>query len=150
MVILETGIIHHVNLLVKKQFYPSQEFLSDTTRTGLINGVLQLAEQSFHDKLTKITLAGYYILTIVVSIDTNIKEFQNQNHLLLYAITDSESNEKKILTELEAIGNICLNRCSIIDIAKEKPKKFQKFEKRLEKSFDDLALKLEDRFKSLY
>ncbi len=150
MSILETGLILDGNLIINKQFYPSEEFLSNQMRTDLIHNILKLAEMGFHDDLNKISLGKYFILTLVSYVSSVVKDDPKKATLLLYCITDSIADEKIIYQEMQNTMDMFRNRFSDYDILEGNTKTFAKFEKRLEKNYKDLALKLEDRFKALY
>ncbi|RLI64288.1 MAG: hypothetical protein DRO88_07770, partial [Promethearchaeia archaeon] len=70
--------------------------------------------------------------------------------IVIFSIIEKDTKEKPVISAMNNSLDQFLNRYSNFDIRSMKIKKFKKFEKRMEETFADLALKLEDRFKALY
>lgn len=150
MAILETGFIFNQTLLVEKKFYPVEGFLTKQIQTSLISGIQGLAEFAFKDEIQKITIGEYIVLFKTKQINQDNIEGDQKKSLIVYCITEQNSNFSLIFEAMDDILAIFLNRYSFFDIKEAGKKKFKKFSNRIEKRFGDLALNLEDRFKSLY
>lgn len=159
MAILETAILYKDKPLSEVQFYSSDEFLSHETRNGLLSAVVNLVTTAFDDEIQNFSIGGHTILVILKDLIGDDDDVEDEDKIIdrkinpplgIYCIIDKESNNKQIKKIMEEAITQFINRFSIYAIKNEKPKKFQKFNSRLEKLFQALALKHEDRFKSIF
>lgn len=150
MGILVSGIIYQGKILVEKKFYPEEGFISEEMLGDLFNGIFQFVNQTFQDDLNKFAIGDYPILLVARKLTPTGESAVNEPPLLIFSIIEKDTNEKAVINAMNAALDQFLNRYSNFDIKSLKIKKFAKFEKRLEETFSDLALKLEDRFKGLF
>ncbi|WP_457557880.1 hypothetical protein [Candidatus Harpocratesius sp.] len=150
MGILVTGIIFKGTILVDKKFYPEEGFISEEMLGDLFNGIFNFVNQTFHDDLNKFSIGNFPILLISRNLPSTGKESSEEPPILIFCIIEKDTNEKPIIDAMNSTLDQFFNRYSNFDIKTQKVEKFKKFAKRMEETFSDLALKLEDRFKALY
>lgn len=150
MGILISGIIFRGHILVEKKFYPSDDFISEEMLGDLFNGVFQFADQAFHENLNKFSIGNYTVLILARKLSQSVTPDEEEPPVLIFSIVEKDTSEKTVLNSMNSALDQFFNRYSNFDIRSLKIKKMKKFAGRLEEIFSDLALKLEDRFKSLY
>jgi len=76
-------------------------------------------------------------------------EQQKNPPLVIYCLVEKDVDQKQVNMCMDDAIIQFLNRFSVYDITTKDPSKFKKFNKRLKAIFQELALKTEDRFKSI-
>jgi len=151
LTILETAIRFKGNNLCEKQFYSSKENLSEGDRNFLSKTINVLVKSDFGDKIHKFSMGKNKILIKLKNlevVDKDTKEKSN-NPLVIYCIAEKKADEKPVNKCMDDSLTQFLEQFSIEEITTKKPNKFKKFSEQLKKNFQNIALKPEDRFKSL-
>ncbi len=160
MTILETAILFKGKSLCEEQFYSSKENINDIDREFLTKTLGILVKSTSYDKIHKFSMGEFKILIKLKSLevtdgDVN-EEVNNQPSeqlknppLVIYCIAGINADQKHINTCMEDAITQFLEKFSISDIITKKTKKFKSFNERLKIIFKEIALKPEDRFKSI-
>ena len=151
MTILETAILFKGNSLCEEHFYSSEGILKDDDRNILIKTIGVLKRASSYDKIHKFSMGDHKILIKLKNLemtDENTKE-KIDNPLVIYCVAGKKTEEKHIDKCMDDSITQFLEQFSIKDITTKDPSKFKKFSKQLKKIFHEIALKPEDRFKSI-
>ena len=151
MTILETAIRFKGNNLCEVQFYSSKENISDLDRNFLSKTIGVLVKSDFGDKIHKFSMGKNKILMKLKNlelVDEDTKEKSN-NPLVIYCIAEKKANEKPINKCMDDSLTQFLEQFSIKEIITKKSSKFNSFNEQLKKIFQKIALKPEDRFKSI-
>src|SRR6056297_3659244 len=146
MTVLETAITFQGKTLVEREFYDADDVLDHNIRNSLLQAISGLADEAFGDEIQNFTLGEHSIILITREIEEPINPDNKQN-LQMYAIVEKDTDEKTVKKCMEDAMNQFLNRFSVNYIFQKKTRKFRKFPKRLDKIFQDLRLRTEDRFK---
>jgi len=151
LTILETAILFKGNSLCEAHFYSSKENLSDANRNFLSKTIGVLVKSDFGDKIHKFSMGENKILIKLINlevVDEDTKEKSNKP-LVIYCIAEKKAKQKHVNKCMDDSLTQFLEQFSIIDITTKKPNKFKKFNEQLKKNFQEIALKPEDRFKSI-
>jgi len=151
LTILETAILFKGNRLCEADFYSSEKNLSDDDRSFLTKTIGILERSASYDKTHKFSMGENKMLIILNDLkitDEDSKEKLN-NPLLIYCIAEKKSDEKSINKCMDDSITQFLEQFSKKEIISKKPNKFKKFNEQLKKNFQEIALKPEDRFKSI-
>ena len=139
------------NNLCEATFYSSKENLTDGERNFLSKTIGVLVKSDFGDKIHKFSMGKNKILMKLKNLevtDEDTKEKTN-NPIVIYCIAEKKAEEKHVNKCMDDSITQFLEQFSIKDITTKKPNKFKKFNGQLKKNFQDIALKPEDRFKSI-
>ncbi|MHA1673080.1 MAG: hypothetical protein ACTSYI_05580 [Promethearchaeota archaeon] len=150
MGILVSGIMFKSEILAEKKFYPDEGFIAENVLGDLFHGIYQFVDSTFHDNLHKFSIGGYTVLMVARPMSQSVNPDENEPPVLIFSIIEKDTSEKPVLIAMEVALDQFFNRYSNFDIRSLKMRKMAKFSSRLEETFSDLALKLEDRFKALY
>ena len=151
MTILETAILFKGNSLCEEHFYSSEGILKDDDRNILIKTIGVLKRASSYDKIHKFSMGDHKILIKLKNLemtDENTKEKTN-DPLVIYCVAGKKTEQNHIERCMDDSITQFLEQFSIKDITTKDPSKFKKFSKQLKKIFHEIALKPEDRFKSI-
>ena len=149
LTILETAILFKEKSLCEEHFYSSEDALSEEDREFLAKAVNTLVKTTFDDKIHKFSMGEYKILIKLKNLKLN-KDGDGENPpLAIYCIAEKKADQNLVNNCMEDAIIQFLNQFSINDIVKKDPSKFKKFNKQLKKIFKEIALKPEDRFKSI-
>ena len=139
------------NNLSEVNFYSSKDNLSDGDRNFLSKTINVLVKSDFGEKIHKFSMGKNKILIKLRNleiVDENSEEKSN-NVLVIYCIAEKKEEEKHVNKCMNETLTQFLNKFSINDITTKKPNKFKSFNQQLKKNFLNIALKPEDRFKSI-
>ncbi len=149
MAIYEMGLLLNGKILVEKKYYVSANALDNQLRAGLLAAVDGFAKEAFNTELDSFTLSSYTLVAVSEELPMPGDE-STINTLMMFSIIEKDTNEKAVKNcMLEAINQF-KNRYSINDILIKESKHFKKFANRFDKIFQDLTLKSEDRFGSMF
>jgi len=151
LTILETAIMFNKINLCEAHFYSSKKSLSDSDRNFLSKTIGVLVKSDFGDKIHKFSMGKNKILMKLKNlevVDEDTKEKINYP-IVIYCIAEKKAEEKHVNKCMDDSLTQFLKQFSIKDITTKKPNKFSKFNEKLKKNFQDIALKPEDRFKSI-
>ena len=151
MTILETAILFKGNSLCEKHFYSSEGIVKDDDRGLLIKTIGILERAASYDKIHKFSMGDHKMMIKLKNLevtDEKTKE-KSDNPLIIYCIAGKKTEENHIDRCMDDSINQFLEQFSIKDITTKDPSKFKKFNKQLKKIFHEIALKPEDRFKSI-
>ena len=163
MTILEVAILFKGINLCETHFYTYEDVLNQKDRIVLTEAVITLAKSAFEDKIQNFSIGENKILIKLKNLkilsltdketedEENIKLLEQMENppLVIYCIVEKDTNQKQVNMCMDDAITQFLNRFSIYDITTKDPSKFNKFKKRLRTIFQELALKTEDRFKSI-
>ncbi|QEE17941.1 hypothetical protein DSAG12_03779 [Promethearchaeum syntrophicum] len=163
MTILETAILFKGISLSETYFYSSEDVLNQKDRNVLTEAVIALAKSAFDDKIQNFSIGEHKILIKLKDLKilkATDEENEQKDHLqliepqknpplVIYCIVEKDTNQKQVNMCMDDAIIQFLNRFSVYDITTKDASKFKKFNKRLKIIFQELALKTEDRFKSI-
>lgn len=150
MSILVSGIIYKGQILAEKKFYPEEGFVGEAAMGDLFQGIFHFVDRAFKDELNKLSIGNYTVLILAKIFSQNENLEVTEPPVLIFSIIEKDTKEKPVLDAMKVALEQFFNRYSNYDIRSLRVKKTKKFASRLEAVFSDLALKLEDRFKSIY
>ncbi len=149
MTVLETAITFQGETLVEREFYDADDVLDHDIRNSLLSAISGLADEAFGDEIQNFTLGEHSIILISTDVAEPINP-DNKVPLQMYAIVEKDTDEHVVKKCMNESLQQFLNRFSLNHIFQKKTRKFKKFPKRLDDIFQDLRLRTEDRFKSLF
>ncbi len=160
MTILETAILFNKNILCEAHFYSSKKILSDKDRKFLRKTLSVVVKSAFDEKIHKFSMDEHKILIKLKNLevtDEDTKEKSNNQiteqpknpPLVIYCIAGIKADQKHVNNCMDDAISQFLDKFSISDITTKKLKKFKSFNDRLKTIFKEIALKPEDRFKSI-
>ena len=149
MAVLEAAITFQGDTLVQRVFYDAKDVLDPSIRNSLLQAISGLASEAFNDELRAFTL-GEHAITMVKEEIAEPNDPNKKYPLYMYAIIEKDTDIDTVRECMKDALQQFLNRFSVNHIIQKKIKKFAKFASRLDDIFQDLRLKTEDRFKSLF
>ena len=163
MTILETAVVFNGISLCETHFYSSDDVLNQKDRNALTGAVITLAKSAFKDQIQNFSIGEHKILIKLKDLkilqvtdednehDEILQYLEQQKNppLVIYCLVEKDVDQKQVNMCMDDAIIQFLNRFSVYDITTKDPSKFKKFNKRLKAIFQELALKTEDRFKSI-
>lgn len=153
MAIFETGLLIDGKILIEKKYYDSSNQLDHELRAGLLSAVDGFAKEAFNTELDSFSLSSYTLVAVSEQIsipETDNNPAKGDHTLMMFSIIEKDTNEKAVKKCMKKAIDQFKNRYSVNDILTREPKHFNKFIKRFDTFFKDLALKSEDRFGSIF
>ncbi len=151
MTILETAILFKGNSLCGENFYSSKEILGEEDRSLLIKTIGILKRASSYDKIHKFSMGEHKMLIKLKNLEMIGEKNKEKTNspLIIYCVAGIKTEQNHIEKCMDDSITQFLKQFSIKDITTKDPSKFKKFNKNLKKIFHEIALKPEDRFKSI-
>ena len=151
MTILETAILFEGNSLCEEHFYSSEGILKDEDRDLLTKTIGILKRASSYDKIHKFSMGKHKILIKLKKIEVTDEKNKEKTYkpLIIYCVAGIKTEQNHINKCMDESITQFLKQFSIKDITTKDPSKFNKFNEQLKKIFHEIALKPEDRFKSI-
>ncbi len=148
MAILEAGLLFEGITLVSRAYYTTDVQLDDQLRAGLLAAISGFAKEAFKDSIESFSLSKYEIVCTGKTV--KVPGYQKDATVLAFAIIDKGTKIPTVKKNLERVLDTFLNRYSILEVTSGNISQFEPFKKRMDDIFDDLRLKSEDRFKSIF
>jgi len=132
----------------RRPYYTTEVQLDDQLRAGLLAAISGFAKEAFKDSIESFSLSKYEIVCTGKTV--KVPGYQKEATVLAFAIIDKGTKNPNREEELERVLDTFLNRYSILEVTSGNISQFEPFKKRMDDIFDDLRLKSEDRFKSIF
>ena len=149
MAILESAILVSGDTMVEKIFYTQSTRLEKGMRNNLLQAITDFAQAAFEDQCQSISLGSYTITNCIHEIEEPLHP-EHKVPLQIYCIIEKNTDENAVQSAMEETLNRFTDKYNRIDIFAKKSKYFKEFQREMEDVFKDLALKSEDRFKTLF
>ena len=151
MAVLEVGInFGSRNLLSVKYYSDSDNVISSKLRAKFLTGLEEYVSEVYGDKMNVISFSNFQIVCYYKMIKLASTDFNASNPLLVFAITEKDTDPSFVKKHLKEILNEFLNNFEIHEIICEDIEIFTDFNEKIDAILGDLRFKLDDRISSLF
>jgi hypothetical protein len=151
MAILEVGInFGPRNLLGVKYYSDSDNVISPKLRAKFLTGLEEYVSEVYGDKMNIISFSNFQIVCYYKMIKLADRDLESANQLLVFAITEKETDPSLVKKHLKEILNEFMYNFEVHEIICEDGKIFTEFNEKIDLILGDLRFKLDDRISSLF
>ena len=151
MAVLELGLnLGPRNLLSVKYYSDSDNVIDPKIRAKFLTGLEDFVSEVYGDKMNVISFSNFQIVCYYKMISLAKTTLGNAAPLLVFAITEKETNSVLVKKHLKEIHAEFLDQFEVHEIICEEPEIFEGFNKTIDSILGDLRFNLDDRISSLF
>ena len=151
MAVLEIGFnLGPRNLLSVKYYSDSDNVIDPKLRAKFLTGLEDFVSEVYGDKMNVISFSNFQIVCYYKLLSLTKTDLNNAAPLLVFAITEKETNPLLVKKHLKEIHAEFLNQFEVHEIICEDPEIFGDFSKTIDAILGDLRFNLDDRISSLF
>ncbi|TFG17880.1 MAG: hypothetical protein EU533_08060 [Promethearchaeota archaeon] len=151
MAVLELGVnLGPRNLISVKYYSDSDNVIDPKLRAKFLTGLEDFVSEVYGDKMNVISFSNFQIVCYYKMLSLTKTDLDNAAPLLVFAITEKETNPVLVKKHLKEIHAEFLNQFEVHEIICEDPEIFKDFNKTIDGILGDLRFNLDDRISTLF